>query len=504
MSKTCVQIATAASAKRRREHVRREHSRRRPSPPGVGSQRRTGPARVVAARRPDASGRRSAPVDARPPELLVRRGVHARSRAAPQPVSDAHSDGPQREHAAAVVRARVGRLADPGDGRGRAAPVAVNPLFVWYSQEARAYGLFVLCAALAMLCFLRAEHEPTRGRMALFALTGALALLSHYFAVFLLIPMVLWLLFGPGERRPQTRRAALGAVGVLVLVGLALLPLISAQGGHGTQWIGRWPLSERLQAIPQYYLTGYSGAPLGHGVELLVALVILAALAVGLRAMLATPRPAARPGTRAPAPPSHGQGEQRGEERGEERGEADRARARRAAPDRARGLRRGLPRAAQPGRGDDPAERPDRGRGDRAGQRSRGRGARGEHGAAVPADHHRRRPQPAPAAWKLAWCRPCPARRGGGPGDHHGRARLGAAGVLHPRSARARAGRQGYGERDRRDRICAADRHGGELARSRLSPARAPGHRRVDRVSLRLARPARGQRGGAARSRDHG
>ncbi len=97
-----------------------------------------------------------------------------------------------------------------------------------------------------MLCFLRAEREPTRGRMALFALTGALALLSHYFAVFLLIPMVLWLLFGPGERRPQTRRAALGAVGVLVLVGLALLPLISAQGGHGTQWIGRWPLSERL------------------------------------------------------------------------------------------------------------------------------------------------------------------------------------------------------------------------------------------------------------------
>ncbi len=171
-----------------------------------------------------------------------------------------------------------------------AALVAVNPLFVWYSQEARAYGLYVLCAALAMLCFLRAERRPTRGRMALFALTGALALLSHYFAVFLLIPMVLWLLLGPDESRAQTRRAALGAVGVLVLVGLALLPLISAQGGHGTQWIGRWPLSERLQAIPQYYLTGYSGAPLGHGVELLVALIVLGALGVGLHAMLDVPR----------------------------------------------------------------------------------------------------------------------------------------------------------------------------------------------------------------------
>ena len=61
-----------------------------------------------------------------------------------------------------------------------------------------------------------------------------------------------------------------------MLAGLALLPLVIAQGGHGTQWIGRWSLSSRLQAIPQYYLTGYSGAPLGHGVELLVALPMLA------------------------------------------------------------------------------------------------------------------------------------------------------------------------------------------------------------------------------------
>jgi len=158
-----------------------------------------------------------------------------------------------------------------------AALIAVNPLFVWYSQEARAYGLFVLTAALALLCFLRAEREPTRAHMAAFALSGALALLSHYFAVFLLAPMVLWL-----ARERVARRAALPAIGALTALGLALLPLISAQGGHGTQWIGRWPLSERLQAIPQYYLTGYSGAPLGHGVELLLALVILAGCGLGV------------------------------------------------------------------------------------------------------------------------------------------------------------------------------------------------------------------------------
>lgn len=158
-----------------------------------------------------------------------------------------------------------------------AAFVAVNPIFVWYSQEARAYGLFVFTAALAMWCFLRALAEPTPRRMWTFALAGSLALLSHYFAVFLLVPMVTWLVWAPARRR-----AALPAIGALALVGVALLPLISAQGGHGTQWIGEWALGSRLQAIPQYYLTDYYGSALGHGIELLIALPILAGVGYGL------------------------------------------------------------------------------------------------------------------------------------------------------------------------------------------------------------------------------
>jgi mannosyltransferase len=175
-----------------------------------------------------------------------------------------------------VVWATAQQLAGRRAALFAAAIVAVNPLFVWYSQEARAYGLFVLTAALALLCFVRALDEPTPRRLAAFALTGALALLSHYFAVFLLVPMAVWLLLDG-----RHRRAAAAAVAALAVVGLALLPLISAQGGHGTQWIGHWALSSRLQAIPQYFLTGYSGAPLGRGVELLVALPILTGAALG-------------------------------------------------------------------------------------------------------------------------------------------------------------------------------------------------------------------------------
>jgi mannosyltransferase len=174
----------------------------------------------------------------------------------------------------------IGRELTPGrraTAIAAAAFVAVNPLLVWYSQEARAYGLFVLLAAVSMLCFLRALREPTPRRMWAFALAGSLALLSHYFAVFLLVPMVIWLVWSPARRR-----AALPAIAALALLGAALLPLISAQGGHGTQWIGEWALSSRLQAIPQYYLTDYYGSALGHGIELLVALPIIAGVAFGL------------------------------------------------------------------------------------------------------------------------------------------------------------------------------------------------------------------------------
>jgi mannosyltransferase len=166
-----------------------------------------------------------------------------------------------------------------------AAFVATSPLFVWYSQEARAYGLFVLMASLALLCFLRALRAPTTRRLVEFALTASLALLTHYFALFLLVPMMLWLVWGARAQLPRV----LCAVAVPVLVGGALIPLILAQGGHGTQWIGEWALASRLEAIPQYYLTGYTGSALGHGVELLVAVAILAGMVYGLWCTL-TPR----------------------------------------------------------------------------------------------------------------------------------------------------------------------------------------------------------------------
>ncbi len=153
----------------------------------------------------------------------------------------------------------IGReLADRAAAIACAALVTVGPLFVWYSQEARAYGLFMLTSGLATLAFVRVLREPSGRRFAWFAVAGALCLLTHYFAVFILAGMGIWLLADP-----RTRRRSLPALAVLALVAVALLPLISAQGARGTQWIGEWALERtdrgHRRLLPDRLLRGAPG-----------------------------------------------------------------------------------------------------------------------------------------------------------------------------------------------------------------------------------------------------
>src|SRR3954465_8256788 len=84
-----------------------------------------------------------------------------------------------------------------------AALVAFNPLLVWYSQEARPYSLLVLLSGLSLLFFLRALRRRETRDLWLWALVSALALLTHYFAAFLVVPEGLWLAWGWGAHPPR-------------------------------------------------------------------------------------------------------------------------------------------------------------------------------------------------------------------------------------------------------------------------------------------------------------
>ena len=148
-----------------------------------------------------------------------------------------------------------------------AALVAVNPWLVWYSQEARAYALLVLLSTAALLFFLR-------GDLARWALMSALAVLTHYFAAFLVAPMGLWLIW---KRRD---RASLAASGAVAVVGLALAPLALDQRASGhTKFIEEISLGGRVTDLPKKFVSGELGTPT-PGLGPLAGLLVLAGAAL--------------------------------------------------------------------------------------------------------------------------------------------------------------------------------------------------------------------------------
>jgi mannosyltransferase len=172
-------------------------------------------------------------------------------------------------------RALVGRAA----GVGAAALVAVSPYMVWYSQEARAYALLVLLCALSLALFGEVLRRPERRWLAWWAVVSALALLAHYFAVFVVGPelvLLLWLV-------PERRRSILIAGGAVAAVGLALVPLAVHQADQGhDRWIAQIPLGTRLRDTGEGFVLGYSGSP-ARALSIAAAVLLVAVAVLALR-----------------------------------------------------------------------------------------------------------------------------------------------------------------------------------------------------------------------------
>ena len=157
-----------------------------------------------------------------------------------------------------------------------AALVAVNPLLVWYSQEARAYALLVLLSVLAILYGARASRERESARpLVLWAIASALALATHYFALFVVGPLALWLV-----ATHANRRGALAAGAAVGVAGAAILPLAIDQSENpGANFITGTALVTRVLQVAKQFLVGYD-TPLE--VAFTVAAVTLAAASTAL------------------------------------------------------------------------------------------------------------------------------------------------------------------------------------------------------------------------------
>jgi hypothetical protein len=133
-----------------------------------------------------------------------------------------------------------------------AALVAFNPLLIWYSQESRPYSLLVLLSGLSLLFFLRGLRRRRQHDLWAWALASQLALLTHYFAAFLVVPEALWLAW---VWRPRARAVLAGAT--VAAVGAALIPLAAHERSKiGTGYIEGLSLSRRAIGVPEDFLTG--------------------------------------------------------------------------------------------------------------------------------------------------------------------------------------------------------------------------------------------------------
>jgi mannosyltransferase len=159
-------------------------------------------------------------------------------------------------------------------GLWAAAIAAASPLTFYYAQEARAYALLILLCGLSFVLFQRALDDPRPRTLGIWAAVSVLALLTHYFALFLLVPEVLWLVRRHGVRAMAPSVAALGAVGA------ALVPLALRQRSDSkSDWIEDTSLASRIVQVPKQYLVGIDGpaeiATAAAGAGLVVAAIAL-------------------------------------------------------------------------------------------------------------------------------------------------------------------------------------------------------------------------------------
>ena len=121
---------------------------------------------------------------------------------------------------------------------------AVNPFLIWYSQEAREYSLLLALCAASLLFFARSWHAPITRDIAWWGSFSLLALLTQYFAGFLIAAEGLLLVY-----RARNRASVL-CLGGLGLACWALIPHVTPRLNHPAEFIVGVPLAQRIQQVP--------------------------------------------------------------------------------------------------------------------------------------------------------------------------------------------------------------------------------------------------------------
>jgi mannosyltransferase len=151
---------------------------------------------------------------------------------------------------------------------------AVNPFMIWYSQEAREYMLLVALCSASLWCFARAWRAPTGRALLWWAVISALALLTQYYAGFLIAAEGLALVY-----RARSR-ASVAALLAMALVLAPLIPHVIPRLDTKARFITQISLGLRLQQVPVSFALSQLFQSPGVRYGLLGAAVVGAAVIV--------------------------------------------------------------------------------------------------------------------------------------------------------------------------------------------------------------------------------
>ena len=202
--------------------------------------------------------------------------------------------------AVVATMALARRLAGPRAALIASLMVALSPLAIYYSREARMYAFTPLIAAWALLTLERALTTGERRWFGYHALALVVGLYTHNFFVFFLAAAPVAALVVRRDRLVL----AIGAP-LLALVGfIPWLPILVEQAGSGvTAWIPKvwadtppslalWRSLEAMTPGGVYpaYLRGLGQLAVGTPIRVVATAVVLGLAAVGARSMPRIPR----------------------------------------------------------------------------------------------------------------------------------------------------------------------------------------------------------------------
>jgi 4-amino-4-deoxy-L-arabinose transferase-like glycosyltransferase len=134
--------------------------------------------------------------------------------------------------------------------------VATSPFAVRYDTETRMYSLVALLTVLGFLALDRSLRRPQAGNLVAVAVVTSLLLYSHYWSLYLVGTVVLWLAYQSWWGRPAWRHGARASLVASVIGCATFLPWVPTflfQSAHtGTPWATPASFSAMVNAISTF------------------------------------------------------------------------------------------------------------------------------------------------------------------------------------------------------------------------------------------------------------